>query len=183
MFQTPTPKKTVVRAIRITEELDRILREEADSRNINVSSLIQSIFTRHAEWDRYTEKYAYYSIPSDGFKAIVDAADEDAIAGSDAESLAKEMKAFSLFWFKAFDIDSFLKSLVLNSKYGRHYDCQISKNGNETTVSIHHTLGKKWSNILSKQFRGALNMLGVKAQFDSITDESIVFRFPSRLTK
>ena len=51
MFERPEPKKTVVRAIRITEELDRILREEADSKNIGVASLIQSIFTWHVEWD------------------------------------------------------------------------------------------------------------------------------------
>ena len=183
MSQKLIPKKTVVRAIRITEELDGILRQEADSKNINVSSLIQSIFTRHVEWDRYTEKFVYYAIPSGRFKTLVEATDEKPILGTDSDSLAKEMKAFSLFWFKEFTADTFLRSIALNSKYGRHYDCQISKNGKEATVSIHHTLGKKWSSILSNQYRGALKMLGITPEFDSITEESIVFRFPSELTE
>jgi hypothetical protein len=54
----PTSRKTVVRAIRITEELDRVLRDGANSKSINVSSLMQSIFTRHDEQDGRTEKSA-----------------------------------------------------------------------------------------------------------------------------
>jgi len=179
MFERPAPKKTVVRAIRITEELDRILREEADSKNISVASLVQSIFTRHVEWDRYTERFAYYSVPSEAFRGIIGAADEEMMLRI-AEESAKAVKAFSLFWFKEFNADTFLRGLSLNSKYGRHYDCQISEDGKEARISIHHTLGKKWSDMLSKQFGGALKMLGITPQFDSITEESVVFKFPYR---
>ncbi len=178
MFETPVTKKTVVRAIRITEELDRILREEAEAKNISVASLVQSIFTRHAEWDRYTAKFVYYSLPSDGFKAIIDAANEETMLRNVDEESPKAVKAFSLYWFKEFNVDSFLRILALNSKYGRHYDCQISNDGKRTRISIHHELGKKWSNMLSKQFGGTLKMLGIIPQFDSITEESVVFGFP-----
>jgi hypothetical protein len=177
MFERPAPKKTIVRAIRITEELDRILREEADSKNIGVASLVQSIFTRHVEWDRYTEKFAYYSVPSEGFRRIIEAANDEMMLRTGEES-AKAVKAFSLFWFKEFNVDTFLRGLALNSKYGRHYDCQISKDGKEARISIHHTLGKKWSDMLSGQFAGTLKMLGITPKFDSITEESVVFRFP-----
>jgi len=179
MFERPSSKKTVVRAIRITEELDRILRDEADSKNISVSSLIQSIFTRHVEWDRYTEKFTYYSFPADTFRGIVTTTDTSMMLKT-AEETAKTMKAFSLFWFKEYNVDSFLQSLSLNSKYGRHYDCQISQNGREAKISIHHSLGKKWSDMLSRQFGDELRMLGITPEFDSITDESLVFRFPYR---
>jgi hypothetical protein len=180
MFERPIPKKTVVRAIRITEELDRILRDEADAKNISVASLVQSIFTRHAEWDRYTEKFVHYSLPSDGFKAIIEAVDEETMLRKAEDDSPKAVKAFSLFWFKEFNVDTFLRGIALNSKYGRHYDCQISNDGKQASISIHHALGKKWSNLLSKQFGGALKMLGIVAQFDSITEESVVFRFPHR---
>jgi hypothetical protein len=180
MFERPAPKKTVVRAIRITEELDRILREEADSKNISAAALVQSIFTRYVEWDRYTEKFVYYSIPADGFRGIIGAADEEQMVRVAEGESAKAMRAFSLFWFKEFNADTFLRGLAINSKYGRHYDCQISKNEKEATISIHHALGKKWSDVLSKQFGGALKMLGIIPQFDSITEESVVFRFPYR---
>jgi len=179
MFERPIPKKTVVRAIRITEELDKILREEADAKNISVASLVQSIFTRHAEWDRYTEKFVHYSLPSDGLKAIIEAADEETMLRN-AEESPKAVKAFSLYWFKEFSVDTFLRILALNSKYGRHYDCQISNDGKQARISIHHALGKKWSDMLSKQFGGTLKMLGIVPQFDSITEESVVFEFPYR---
>jgi len=128
MSQKPAPKKTVIRAIRITEELDRILREEADSKNINVAALVQSIFSRYVEWDRYTEKYPYYSTPSEAFRAIIEATREGALL-ENAELGAKALKAFSLFWFKEFSVDTFLRTLTLNSKYGKHYDCQVSNDG------------------------------------------------------
>ncbi|HKR74034.1 MAG TPA: hypothetical protein VJR94_07975 [Candidatus Nitrosocosmicus sp.] len=46
-------KKTVLKTIRITQELDNLLQKDAKAKGMNVNSYINSIFTKHTEWDRF----------------------------------------------------------------------------------------------------------------------------------
>lgn len=55
-------KKTVVKAIRLTEDLDRSLQAEAESKGITASSLISLILTRYETFDRPTERAGYVRI-------------------------------------------------------------------------------------------------------------------------
>ena len=50
-------KRTVLKTIRITQELDNLLQKDAKAKGINVNSYINSIFTKHSEWDRFVEKF------------------------------------------------------------------------------------------------------------------------------
>ena len=47
--------KSVVRAIRLTEELDEDLRTEAESKGITVASLVSSILTRYTTVERQSQ--------------------------------------------------------------------------------------------------------------------------------
>jgi hypothetical protein len=50
-------KKTLLRTIRITHELEDILQRDAKFKRISVNALISSIMTKYAEWDRYRERF------------------------------------------------------------------------------------------------------------------------------
>jgi biotin-(acetyl-CoA carboxylase) ligase len=49
-------KKTLLRIIRITQELEDLLQKDAKLKRISVNALISSIMTKYAEWDRYRER-------------------------------------------------------------------------------------------------------------------------------
>ena len=50
-------KQTVMRSVRISRELDDVLRRDAESRGISFSSLVSEIFTKYSEWDRLANKF------------------------------------------------------------------------------------------------------------------------------
>jgi hypothetical protein len=45
-------KKTVLRTIRLSKELDDLLQKDADSKRISVGTLLAIILTRYSQWDR-----------------------------------------------------------------------------------------------------------------------------------
>lgn len=141
-------KKTVLRTVRISEELDRILQKDAKVNRISVNALISSIMEKYAGWDRYTEKFRYISIPTTIFRALLDLADENALATA-AERLGDELpKEITSFWFKKFNLETYLQYISNASEYGNALEAEIESEGGNYTISIYHEYGKKWSTAL-----------------------------------
>ena len=72
-------QKTTTRTLRISKDLDNLLEKDSNDRRVSTNSLISSILTKYAEWDRYTEKIGFISLPRDGFKLIIKSMDEQKI--------------------------------------------------------------------------------------------------------
>ena len=72
-------KKTVVRAIRLTEELDEALRVEAQSNGVTTSSLISSILIRYIAVDRDTKNLGTINVARKWFSHILDVASEESL--------------------------------------------------------------------------------------------------------
>jgi predicted HicB family RNase H-like nuclease len=51
-------QKTTTRTLRFSEDLNKILDRDSKDKGVSTNSLISSILTKYAEWDRYTEKLA-----------------------------------------------------------------------------------------------------------------------------
>ena len=56
-------KATTTRTVRLSEYLDDLLEKDSEDKRISINSLVTSIITRYAEWDRYTEKIGFISLP------------------------------------------------------------------------------------------------------------------------
>jgi len=141
-------KKTVLRTVRLSEELDGILENDARVKRTSVNALISSIMEKYAEWDRYTQKFRYISIPTTVFSALLDLADENALART-AERLGNELpKEITSFWFKKFTLESFLQYISNAAEYGNAFEMEIENERGNCTISIHHEYGKKWSTAL-----------------------------------
>jgi len=75
-------RKTILKTIRISQELDELLQKDAQLQRSTVNALISSIFTKYSEWDRYEEKFGYVSVTRQLFRALLEAAGEEKIASS-----------------------------------------------------------------------------------------------------
>jgi len=73
-------KKTVLRTIRISKELDKLLEKDAKTHGSTVNALISSIMKKYAEWDRYTKMFPHLVIPARFFRSLIDLTDENALA-------------------------------------------------------------------------------------------------------
>jgi len=170
-------RKTLLRTIRITPELDEVLQKDARAKRVSVNALISGIITKYAEWDRYTERFGYLSITKDLFRSVLETTDEAKLTQAAQQLGARLPKEVILFWFKELNVDTFLAYMTLTCKYGHVAENEVEIHGRNYAVTLHHELGEKWSNFL-RHFVGQTmkNQLGITPQFDVIKN-SIVTRF------
>jgi hypothetical protein len=157
--------------------LDRLLEKDAEDKRISVNALINSIFAKYSQWDRYAEKFGFVSVGKDLFSSILGAVDEDQLAKI-ADDLGRHLpKQFILFWFKKLNVENFLAYVSLIARYGGIAKCEFQVEGREYTVTVLHELGPWWS-VFMEHFidQGLRTCLGIVAEFDA-TKNSIVGRF------
>jgi len=170
-------KKTVLRTIRISEELDQILQKDAKLNRTSVNALISSIMEKYARWDRYAEKFRYISIPPSVFRGLLDLADENALATT-AERLGDELpKEVTSFWFKKFDLESYVQYISNAAEYGNVFEAEIESERGDYTISIHHEYGKKWSTALTHYHDKAIRTYVKTIPHFETTENTVTIRF------
>lgn len=177
-YRDSSKVKSATRTIRISQQLDRLLEKDATNKRVSINSLISSIITKYAEWDRYAESLRFVSIPPDGLRLIVGSLEDEKVKEIGQQIGSRHPQEFLMLWFKRISIDSFFDGLTLFCRYSgmAKYEMDIT-DGREYVVSMNHDLGRKWSifmqNILEEGMKRTLNVV---PKFD-ITDSSVVFRF------
>ena len=48
-------KKTVLRTIRIDEELDKVLGADSEAKSVSFNTLVTQILIKYADWDRFVD--------------------------------------------------------------------------------------------------------------------------------
>ena len=170
-------RKSLLRTVRITPELDEILQKDAQAKRVSVNALLTTILTKYAEWDRYTERFGYLTISKDLFTSVLGAADNDRLTQAALDLGNRLPKEIILFFFKELNVDTFLAYMTLTCKYGHIAENEVETQGRNYTVTIHHDLGEKWSNYL-QHFVGQTmkNQIGISPKFEVIQN-SLVTRF------
>lgn len=170
-------KTTLIRSIRISRELEDILSRDSKSKGISENTLISSILTKYAEWDRYTEKFGFISISQEGFRSILECAEEEELSKIAEQNGARLAKEVMMFWFKTMNVESFLKYVYAYCKYGGVAKYEVQRNGGEYTIIAHHGLGRKWSLYLQHFVSRAMETtLGIIPTI-VISDSSLIINF------
>ncbi len=141
-------KKTLLRTIRITHELEDILQRDAKFKRISVNALISSIMTKYAEWDRYRERFDAIVLNPRGLSAILESISDEKI-----EAIARELgsalsREFMLLLYKKIDLESYVEYLSLLCRYGGFAHFEVEKEVRDYTITLLHTYGQKWSTYL-----------------------------------
>lgn len=170
-------KKTVLRTVRISQELDEILEKDAKVHRTSVNALISSIMAKYSEWDRFTEKFAHISIPTTLFRALLDLTDENALATL-AERVGVELtNQITVFWFKKTNLETLLHFMSNASEYGKVGEAEIENEGRDYTISVYHEYGKKWSTYLEHYLDKAIRTyLKAIPQFET-SENTVTLRF------
>ena len=168
--------QTVLRGVRIPKELNDILEHDAKAENRTVSALVVSILTKYAEWDRFTQKFGFVSIPRANYKNIIDAMDEHAYmaATEDAPSTFLEMVRF---WHKRVDTETVCAFCETLSKYVGTTQCEIEQSGDKYAITLQHDFGPKYSQHLKRDYEmGIRQALRIEPKIET-TNHSVFIRF------
>jgi hypothetical protein len=172
-------KKTVLRTIRISEDVDDQLEKDAQEKNISANSLISKIMTRYTEWDRIVEKIGTSSVSPVLFKALVNEISDDKLEEVGKDFAAKEVTNIAMWTFGKTDFDALLKALFLVAKYSISAPLSIEiKVDNRYVITLHHDWGPKGT-VFFKSFLGNFvrNELGIQPTI-SVAKDIVTVSFP-----
>ena len=168
-------KKTVVRAIRLTEELNHNLEAEAESKGITVSSLISSIFTKYEAFDIPTERMGAVHFIQQVFQHLLEAMSEENFRKSYpliedewlsmVEFTTKQKATFENYWASLESFGNYSGLYRLNA---------FREDDGRFTMSLHHPFGKKWSDGLESVISEILGRLGARVLSHSSTAETVL---------
>jgi hypothetical protein len=137
-----------LRSIRLTQQLDDILRKDAEQIGISVNALINKILIKYKEWDRLVDRFGFISIASETFRSILEEVDDKKLENI-AKNLGRYMpESITMFWFKEFNLETILKTLSLFSKYSGLQKTEVLMDERGVVITFHHDLGEKWSTFL-----------------------------------
>jgi hypothetical protein len=185
--RTNRRKRTLLKTIRITKEIDDLLHKDARDKRISVNALISIVMTKYAEMDRYNEKFGTITLRRESLKTILNYITEDEIKNIAQEMGSRIPKEFMLLWFKNVNLEAYLEYLSLICRYNgfAEYEVELEEEGEEGgkigrySITLVHDMGEKWSKFLMELIDiGMRNTLGMRPNFDT-SKNSVIVRFNS----
>jgi hypothetical protein len=171
-------KKTILRTIRLTEEVDDLLEKDAQKQTMSVNALISKIMTKYVEWDSHVEKLGYVSIANSMLKRLMDAVSDEGL-----EKIARDfsddqrVRTIALWAFRKVSTETILQTISLVGKYGGVWLTDVKCDG-ECVITFHHALGAKGSTF-TKYYVDSLvkNEFGTKPKIEA-TNDAVIVSFP-----
>lgn len=170
-------KKTVLRTIRISQDLEGLLQKDAKAKRISLNSLISTIMEKYAEWDRYVEKINSITLSPAGLTAFLKAVDEKKLIEATKELGARATMEFLPFLFESTNLETYLTLLSLLCRHARFAQLEIDSIGKDYKITLIHNHGARWSIFLTNFIeQGMKNTIDIVPRIDS-TKGSVVVRF------
>jgi hypothetical protein len=181
-LSTERGKKNIVRAVRLTEEQESSLRQEAEDQDIAPGTLISQIISKYLDWGRHAEKYGMVTLAPSTIKKFLEGADEEHVraAGTRAGKILIER---TMFWYKRTNLQAIMEMIRDSCRYGRvaNFDSQVQ--GDNYVITLRHDWGAKWSLFLEEWVKVALReSIGIDCLVEQ-SDTSVDMRFhgPSKV--
>jgi hypothetical protein len=171
-------KQTVMRSVRISQELDDVLKRDAESRGISFSSLVSEVFTKYSEWDRLANKFGMVSLPRGAFRDMWETIGKEKAASMGREAGGRTATEGASFWFKGLNTRTFLKLVELTAKYSKSFEYELqSRNEREYTITVHHEINEAYSIFLENWFESAIKVFVGVTPSKRVTPYTVVVTF------
>jgi hypothetical protein len=174
--------QTVIRGLRIPKQLNELLQKDAEAENRTVSALVVSILTKYAEWDRYTQKFGFVTIPRSTYKRMIEAMDEQTYLAATDEAPSTFLEMIR-FWYKRVDPATVCAFCERLSKYVGTTQCEVDDSDGDYTITLEHDFSMKYSNQLKRVYEAVTReTLGIEPKIE-VTSNSIFIKFSERSPK
>ena len=140
--------KTVLRTIRLPEELEETLEKLAAEKGIAFNALVSSALNKYAQWDYLTERFGFVTISKTLFKDFVDTADPEKLQELARAHRPEVMKDMMMFWFQDVSMDNFLEFLKIRGRYGLDIKVEVKREGSNLKLIVTHDFGHAYTAFL-----------------------------------
>ena len=153
-----------------------MLQRDAEAEDRTVSALVVSILTKYADWDRFTRKFGFVTIPRTNFKQMIEAMDEQEYLNATEQDPSTFLEMVR-FWFKRVDAAAICAFSERFSKYVGTIQCEIEEKDGSYTITLQHDLGVRYSNQLKRVYAAGIQMaIGVQPNIE-VTNNSVFIKF------
>jgi len=146
-------RKTILRTVRLSESSARSLQKEAADAGTTVNALINSIVSRHFNWDERVEQFGFVAVPKSVFMSLIEGLDDKTLARIGREVVPASYEEMAEFWFQDSTPDKILDAISLRFRFNTSMRATITKEGDVYTVVLRHDLGPKWSIVAESAAR------------------------------
>jgi hypothetical protein len=162
-------KKTVLRTIRLTREMDDLLQKNASEEGMSASAFIGQLVKRFVEFDKPAERFGRVTLSSETFHAILMEVDDKKLEELGNTVGNSTPKAIAMSLYKKMNLDTFLKTISLIGQYTGNYTSEIELKEGNCVITFRHHYGSKWS-IYLKSYMSQF----AKTAFEVVPDADVV---------
>ena len=153
------------------------LESEGKNRGLSANALMTSLISRFDNWDRFADRFDFFSVTDDLFKAFIDELADDKVIAIAQTLGARIARDGIIFWSKEVSVESLIAYLNNRCRYAGYGNLQYEKKDRKHVVILQHGLGPKWSLFMQQTLDQVLRKpLGITAQFET-SETTIVARF------
>lgn len=176
-FASMSSKKTSTITFRIDEKYEKALRKESEKKKISLNVLANQIFGEYTEFQQSMKKFGTIHMSKNALNLILESLDEKKVIELATQIGSKEPKDFILFKWKQVDSEKIAEFIQMYFEYCGYGVCEIEKEEQVNSLSVHHDLGKKGS-VFLQYFLKALIQSTLEIEPDIvITENSISMKF------
>ena len=167
-------KKTVLRTIRIDEDLDKVLGADSEAKSVSFNTLVTQILIKYAEWDRFVEKVGMVSIMPEEFRVFIGSINEEILDDNRKKLGPEYLMDFLTLRFGEASVDSYRKMGALFAKYAGVGQIETKIEGRNYTSTLRHNFGKNWSRYLQRSFMTVEKFLGIPPSEMRATEYALI---------
>jgi len=146
-------RKTRIKTIRLPESLLRSLEEEAADEGTTVNADVNSILSRHFNWDKKMGQFGFVTVSKPTFRRLIEELDDETLARLGREAIPGQYGEMAELWFQDSSPEKVVDAINLRFKFDATMQAKITKEGDVYTLVLHHDLGPKWSIICESAAR------------------------------
>jgi len=170
----PLEKKTVAKSFRINKEALEELHEEARSQTISLNTLVNQLLIDYAGAGRYMRRMQVKMLSQQTLSELVDQLSEENVtkAGQNAGKTAPEALMTAIYG--KITVGNVIQYIHHLSSYGNWFEYTEKNEGEHLTITLIHSMGRKWSLFIANYVNEAFAAAGCKAKYN-VADRYVTF--------
>jgi len=160
-------EKTVTRSFRISESVFKGLEQDASNRRITVNTLVNQLFLRHVDFDRFFDQIGQIRLSRPTFSRILNACPDEVISEIARLSGKDTPKAIIHAKYGVFSLTTvlnYIRIAVVNGGYAEYSEVEAQ---GKRTITLMHNMGQKWSILMRHYFESLFELVGHQPKITS----------------